>query len=62
MESCRGKQGHSAPFRLGCIAASLMVLHLFDSFKPPTKIEALFYLLSFRWPLWASFLTASPAC
>nr|AFH41335.1 glucose-6-phosphatase [Acipenser baerii] len=47
MESCRGKQGHSAPFRLGCIAASLVVLHLFDSFKPPTKIEALFYLLSF---------------
>ncbi|XP_028675825.1 glucose-6-phosphatase catalytic subunit 1-like [Erpetoichthys calabaricus] len=46
-ESCRGKQGKGAPFRLGCIVASLVLLHLFDSFRPPTKIESLFYLLSF---------------
>ncbi|XP_066554748.1 glucose-6-phosphatase catalytic subunit 1-like [Amia ocellicauda] len=41
------KPGRSAPFRLGCIIASLLLLHLFDSFKPPTHTEALFYLLSF---------------
>nr|XP_006638246.1 PREDICTED: glucose-6-phosphatase isoform X1 [Lepisosteus oculatus] len=46
-ESCSGKRGHSAPFRLGCIAVSLSLLHLFDSFKPPTHMVALFYLLSF---------------
>ncbi|XP_019361070.1 PREDICTED: glucose-6-phosphatase-like isoform X1 [Gavialis gangeticus] len=47
MESCKGKQGQQLPFRLSCIVASLVVLHLFDSFKPPTKVELLFYGLSF---------------
>uniref|UniRef100_A0A8C4KWZ8 glucose-6-phosphatase n=1 Tax=Dromaius novaehollandiae TaxID=8790 RepID=A0A8C4KWZ8_DRONO len=35
------------PFRLGCAAASLLVLHLFDAFKPPAHAQLLFYLLSF---------------
>ncbi|XP_053870058.1 glucose-6-phosphatase catalytic subunit 1-like [Malaclemys terrapin pileata] len=47
LESCKGKRGQQLPFRLSCIAASLLVLHLFDSFKPPTKVELLFYVLSF---------------
>ncbi|XP_048371975.1 glucose-6-phosphatase catalytic subunit 1-like [Sphaerodactylus townsendi] len=47
MESCKGKRGQQLSFRLGCIAASLLILHLFDSFKPPAKVELLFYLLSF---------------
>nr|XP_056720698.1 glucose-6-phosphatase catalytic subunit 1-like [Euleptes europaea] len=47
LESCRGKRGQRLSFRLGCIAASLLILHLFDSFKPPAKVELLFYLLSF---------------
>uniref|UniRef100_A0A452H6R2 Glucose-6-phosphatase n=1 Tax=Gopherus agassizii TaxID=38772 RepID=A0A452H6R2_9SAUR len=47
LESCKGKMGQQLPFRLSCIAASLIVLHLFDSFKPPTKVELLFYVLSF---------------
>ncbi|KAM4691754.1 glucose-6-phosphatase catalytic subunit 1-like [Rhinophrynus dorsalis] len=46
-ESCQGKQGRQFHFRLYCIVASLFVLHLFDSFKPPTKVEVLYYLLSF---------------
>ncbi|KAE8575710.1 hypothetical protein XENTR_v10003919 [Xenopus tropicalis] len=46
-ESCRGKKGSQFTFRLCCIVASLLVLHLFDSFKPPTKVEMLFYALSF---------------
>ncbi|KAM4622732.1 glucose-6-phosphatase catalytic subunit 1-like [Discoglossus pictus] len=46
-ESCRGKQGGQFVFRLCCIVASLVVLHLFDSFKPPTKVEMIFYALSF---------------
>ncbi|XP_061087033.1 glucose-6-phosphatase catalytic subunit 1-like isoform X2 [Conger conger] len=41
------KKGTSATFRGGCIIASLVLLHLFDSFKPPTHTAALFYLLSF---------------
>uniref|UniRef100_A0A8D0GGM9 Glucose-6-phosphatase n=1 Tax=Sphenodon punctatus TaxID=8508 RepID=A0A8D0GGM9_SPHPU len=47
VESCKGKPGQRLPFRLGCIATSLLVLHLFDSFKPPAGVELLFYLLSF---------------
>nr|XP_005310110.1 glucose-6-phosphatase catalytic subunit 1-like [Chrysemys picta bellii] len=47
LESCKGKMGQQLPFRLSCIVASLLVLHLFDSFKPPTKVELLFYVLSF---------------
>ncbi|XP_024243308.1 glucose-6-phosphatase catalytic subunit 1 [Oncorhynchus tshawytscha] len=34
-------------FRTGCIVTSLLLLHLFDSFKPPTHTAAVFYLLSF---------------
>ncbi|KAG7492353.1 hypothetical protein MATL_G00013410 [Megalops atlanticus] len=41
------KKSNSAPFRFGCIITSLLLLHLFDSFKPPTHTAALFYLLSF---------------
>lgn len=33
--------------KVGCVVASLVLLHLFDSFKPPTHTAALFYLLSF---------------
>ncbi|XP_077170116.1 glucose-6-phosphatase catalytic subunit 1-like isoform X1 [Paroedura picta] len=47
LESCRGKRGQQRGFRLSCVVASLLVLHLFDSFKPPAKVELLFYLLSF---------------
>uniref|UniRef100_A0A8C0JGG9 Glucose-6-phosphatase n=1 Tax=Chelonoidis abingdonii TaxID=106734 RepID=A0A8C0JGG9_CHEAB len=47
LESCKGKMGQQLPFRLSCIAVSLLFLHLFDSFKPPTKVELLFYVLSF---------------
>nr|XP_006125760.1 glucose-6-phosphatase [Pelodiscus sinensis] len=47
LESCKGKRGQRLPFRLSCIAASLLVLHLFDSFDLPTDRELLFYLLSF---------------
>ncbi|XP_071584794.1 glucose-6-phosphatase catalytic subunit 1 isoform X1 [Heliangelus exortis] len=47
LESCRGKQGQQLPFRLGCIVTSLLVLHLFDAFKPPSHMQLLFYLLSF---------------
>ncbi|NXJ96868.1 G6PC phosphatase, partial [Corythaixoides concolor] len=47
LESCRGKQGQQLPFRLGCIAASLLILHLFDAFKPPSHMQLLFYILSF---------------
>ncbi|XP_009702003.1 PREDICTED: glucose-6-phosphatase-like, partial [Cariama cristata] len=43
----RGKQGQQLPFRLGCVAASLLVLHLFDAFKPPAHMQLLFYMLSF---------------
>ncbi|XP_053555544.1 glucose-6-phosphatase catalytic subunit 1 [Bombina bombina] len=46
-ESCQGKLGGQVTFRLCCIIASLLVLHLFDSFKPPTKVEMIFYSLSF---------------
>uniref|UniRef100_A0AAY4A8H4 Glucose-6-phosphatase n=2 Tax=Denticeps clupeoides TaxID=299321 RepID=A0AAY4A8H4_9TELE len=41
------KKSSSAPFRTGCIVASLLLLHLFDAIKPPTHTAALFYLLSF---------------
>ncbi|KAL6094539.1 uncharacterized protein ACO6RY_15931 [Pungitius sinensis] len=33
--------------KVGCVVGSLVLLHLFDSFKPPTHTAALFYLLSF---------------
>lgn len=47
LESCRGKQGQRLPFRLGCAAASLLILHLFDAFKLPSHMQLLFYVLSF---------------
>ncbi|XP_057571416.1 glucose-6-phosphatase catalytic subunit 1 isoform X2 [Hippopotamus amphibius kiboko] len=46
-ESCKGKLSKWLPFRLGCIVASLVLLHLFDSLKPPSQIELIFYVLSF---------------
>uniref|UniRef100_A0A8C3SSJ6 Glucose-6-phosphatase n=1 Tax=Chelydra serpentina TaxID=8475 RepID=A0A8C3SSJ6_CHESE len=46
-ESCKGNVGRQLPFRLSCIVASLLVLHLFDSFDLPTDRELLFYVLSF---------------
>ncbi|CAM2108733.1 unnamed protein product [Caretta caretta] len=47
LESCKGKMGQQLPFRLSCIVASLLLLHLFDSFDLPTDRELLFYVLSF---------------
>ncbi|XP_043911381.1 glucose-6-phosphatase catalytic subunit 1-like [Protopterus annectens] len=46
-ESCKAKQGQKLSFKLSCSVFSLIALHLFDSFKPPTKTELLFYFLSF---------------
>ncbi|XP_006901752.1 PREDICTED: glucose-6-phosphatase [Elephantulus edwardii] len=46
-ESCKGKHSKWLPFRLCCILASLVFLHLFDSLKPPSQIEMIFYALSF---------------
>nr|XP_019794897.2 glucose-6-phosphatase isoform X2 [Tursiops truncatus] len=46
-ESCKGKLSKWFPFRLSCIVASLVLLHLFDSLKPPSHIELIFYVLSF---------------
>lgn len=46
-ESSRLKHGQQLPFRLGCIAASLLLLHIFDAFKPPSHVQLLFYALSF---------------
>ncbi|XP_069763403.1 glucose-6-phosphatase catalytic subunit 1-like [Narcine bancroftii] len=46
-ESCKGKRGQQFCFRISCIVASLIILHLFDSVKPPTQREFLFYFLSF---------------
>ncbi|XP_068775122.1 glucose-6-phosphatase catalytic subunit 1 [Struthio camelus] len=44
---CQGPPPQPLTFRLGCAAASLLVLHLFDAFKPPAHAQLLFYLLSF---------------
>lgn len=46
-KSCKGELRKSLPFRLACIVASLGLLHLFDSLKPPSQIESIFYILSF---------------
>ncbi|XP_043910605.1 glucose-6-phosphatase catalytic subunit 1-like [Protopterus annectens] len=46
-DNCKGKQGQRLSFKLSCIVFSIIVLHLFDFFKPPAKIELLFYFLSF---------------
>lgn len=42
-KSCR----NSAVYRLTCTAATLPLLSLLDSFRPPTSTHALFYALSF---------------
>ncbi|XP_043910843.1 glucose-6-phosphatase catalytic subunit 1-like [Protopterus annectens] len=47
VDGCKGNQGQRLSFKLSCIVFSIIVLHLFDSFKPPAKIELLFYFLSF---------------
>ncbi|KAG2460897.1 G6PC2 phosphatase, partial [Polypterus senegalus] len=47
LEKCHGKRDESAPFRLACIVTSVVLLHGFDSFRPSTQIEGLYYLLSF---------------
>ncbi|XP_030195493.1 glucose-6-phosphatase catalytic subunit 1 [Gadus morhua] len=41
------KRSSGAVAKAGCIVSSLLLLHLFDSFKPPTHTAALYYLLSF---------------
>ncbi|CAK6965004.1 glucose-6-phosphatase catalytic subunit 1 [Scomber scombrus] len=41
------KKSSSTLVKAGCVISSLVLLHLFDSFKPPTHTAALFYLLSF---------------
>ncbi|XP_028263309.1 glucose-6-phosphatase catalytic subunit 1 [Parambassis ranga] len=41
------KKSSSTAVKTGCVLTSLLLLHLFDSFKPPTHTAALFYLLSF---------------
>ncbi|KAM4692394.1 glucose-6-phosphatase catalytic subunit 1-like [Rhinophrynus dorsalis] len=45
-DSCQGKQRRQLIFCLYCIMASLLTLHIFDSFKPPTKVEVQFYTLT----------------
>ncbi|XP_003467178.1 glucose-6-phosphatase catalytic subunit 1 [Cavia porcellus] len=45
-QSC-GSRLHGLPFRLGCIGASLVLLHLLDTWKPPAQVELVFYILSF---------------
>ncbi|XP_024289141.2 glucose-6-phosphatase catalytic subunit 1 [Oncorhynchus tshawytscha] len=39
--------GGGATYRLACVGATLLLLHLLDSFRPPAHSRALFYLLSF---------------
>ncbi|XP_062030882.1 glucose-6-phosphatase catalytic subunit 1 [Lepus europaeus] len=46
-ESRKGKLNRRLPFRLGCIVASLVLLHLLDFLKPPSHVELVFYALSF---------------
>ncbi|CAL1599980.1 unnamed protein product [Knipowitschia caucasica] len=41
------KKSNSTGQKIACIVSSLVLLHLFDSFKPPTHTAALYYLLSF---------------
>ena len=41
------KKSSSRPSKATCVITSLVLLHLFDSVKPPTHTAALFYLLSF---------------
>ncbi|XP_005394546.1 PREDICTED: glucose-6-phosphatase [Chinchilla lanigera] len=46
-QGCRGQLQGQLPFRLGCIGASLVLLHFFDTLKPPARVELVFYVLSF---------------
>lgn len=46
-KSLKGELSKSLPFRFACIVASLVFLHLFDSLKPPSQVELIFYVLSF---------------
>ncbi|KAG7263180.1 hypothetical protein CRUP_035758 [Coryphaenoides rupestris] len=46
-ESKRKNGGGGTLAKAGCIVSSLLLLHLFDSLRPPTDTAALFYLLSF---------------
>ncbi|XP_055006186.1 glucose-6-phosphatase catalytic subunit 1 [Boleophthalmus pectinirostris] len=41
------KKSNTTGQKLACVVSSLVLLHLFDSFKPPTHTAPLFYLLSF---------------
>ncbi|CAO2645446.1 Glucose-6-phosphatase catalytic subunit 1, partial [Lemmus lemmus] len=63
-ESCKGKLGKSRPFRLACILSSLVLLHFFDTLKPPSQVELLFYALSFCKSATVPFASASliPYC
>ncbi|XP_043911380.1 glucose-6-phosphatase catalytic subunit 1-like [Protopterus annectens] len=47
VESCKVKQRQQITYKLSCIMLSLIVVNVFDSFKPSAKIELLFYFLSF---------------
>uniref|UniRef100_A0A3P8TX55 Glucose-6-phosphatase n=1 Tax=Amphiprion percula TaxID=161767 RepID=A0A3P8TX55_AMPPE len=47
VQSCKGKNGYKAVFKLMCVTATLTFLQLYDFIKMPTHTEALFYTLSF---------------
>nr|XP_046259214.1 glucose-6-phosphatase 2-like [Scatophagus argus] len=47
IQSCKGKNGYKARFKLMCVTATLTCLQLYDSVKMPTHNELLFYILSF---------------
>ncbi|MBN3308748.1 G6PC phosphatase, partial [Amia calva] len=53
------KPGRSAPFRLGCITASLLLLQLLDLFHFSSENELLFYMLSFCKSATAPFITVA---
>uniref|UniRef100_A0A8C5L4K5 Glucose-6-phosphatase n=1 Tax=Jaculus jaculus TaxID=51337 RepID=A0A8C5L4K5_JACJA len=63
-DSCKGRLGKWLPFRLCSIVASLVFLHLFDSLKPPSQRELIFYALSFCKSAAVPFASASliPYC
>ncbi|XP_028331448.1 glucose-6-phosphatase catalytic subunit 1 [Gouania willdenowi] len=46
-ESVKKNAGGGTAVRAGSAISTLLLLHLFDSFKPPTHTAAIFYLLSF---------------
>lgn len=47
IQSCKGKNGYKARFKLMCVTATLTSLQLYDFVKIPTHTEILFYVLSF---------------